>query len=271
MLGTGGGRFVTMTQRRRTAGVRVLSEGLNLHLDPGPGALVHSIGEGLDPQKLDAVFVSHCHPDHYADAEVLVEAMTRGMTRKRGTLVAGKSVLSGSSVCGPSISKYHQQMTQNTIEAVPGMKLHLGNLDVSVTEARHTDPEAVGFRFETQEFGGFAYTSDTEYFEGIGRYYEGVRLLMLCVMRPSGKPWKGHMTSDDAMKIVEEVRPKQVVLTHLGMQMLIRGPEREAKLIEEETDVPTVSAVDGMLITLGETIMVGRRTKKDQRGLEAFL
>ncbi|MCJ7430619.1 hypothetical protein MUO83_05330 [Candidatus Bathyarchaeota archaeon] len=51
-LGTGGGRFVTMTQRRRTAGIRIMGEDLNLHLDPGPGALVHSINEGLDPQRL---------------------------------------------------------------------------------------------------------------------------------------------------------------------------------------------------------------------------
>ncbi|PIX31699.1 MBL fold metallo-hydrolase, partial [Candidatus Bathyarchaeota archaeon CG_4_8_14_3_um_filter_42_8] len=50
-LGTGGGRFATITQKRRTAGIRIISEGLNLHLDPGPGALVHSINEGLDPQK----------------------------------------------------------------------------------------------------------------------------------------------------------------------------------------------------------------------------
>jgi phosphoribosyl 1,2-cyclic phosphodiesterase len=233
MLGTGGGRFVTMTQRRRTAGIRVLGEGLNLHLDPGPGALVYSISEGLDPQKLDAVFVSHCHPDHYTDAEVLIEAMTRGMTKKHGVLVADKSVISGSEACGPSISKYHQQMTESTMEAAPGMRLQLGDINVYVTAARHSDPEAVGFRFETPVFGSFAYTSDTEYFEGIGNYYRRVRLLVLCVMRPSGKPWKGHMTSDDAIKIVEEAQPEHVILTHLGMQMLIRGPEKEAKLIQE--------------------------------------
>jgi len=109
-LGTGGGRFATITQKRRTAGIRVLSENLNLHLDPGPGALVHSIEEGLDPQKVNAILVSHCHPDHYTDAEVLIEAMTRGMTHKQGVLAAAKSVLKGNSICESSISKYHQQM-----------------------------------------------------------------------------------------------------------------------------------------------------------------
>jgi phosphoribosyl 1,2-cyclic phosphodiesterase len=269
-LGTGGGRFTTITQKRRTAGIRIIGDDLNLHLDPGPGALVHSISEGLDPQKINAVFVSHCHPDHYTDAEVLIEAMTKGTMQKRGMLAAAKSVLSGSSACEASISKYHQQMPQQRIEAVPNMKFKAGNVNVSVTEARHTDPDAVGFRFESAEFGDFAYTSDTEYFEAISKYYEGVRLLLLCVMRPSGKPWKGHMTTDDAVKIVDAVRPEKAVLTHLGMQMIFSGPAKEAKLIEEKTGVSTVAAVDRMLIQFGEAINV-HASRKAQQGLNSFL
>jgi phosphoribosyl 1,2-cyclic phosphodiesterase len=268
-LGTGGGRFATITQKRRTAGIRIISDSLNPHLDPGPGALVYSINEGLDPQKLDAVFVSHCHPDHYTDAEVLIEAMTRGMTKKRGVLAAAKSVLSGSDVCEASISKYHQQMPEQRIEAVPNLKFQVFDVDVSVTEARHTDPDAVGFRFGTKDFGDFAYTSDTEYFEGIGKYYEGVRLLVLCVMRPAGKPWKGHMTTNDAVKIVEETRPEFVVLTHLGMQMIFKGPASEAKLVKEKTGVPTIAAVDGMLVKFGETINV-ESSRKNQQSLNEF-
>ena len=268
-LGTGGGRFATITQKRRTAGIRIISDSLNLHLDPGPGTLVHSINEGLNPQKINAIFVSHCHPDHYTDAEVLIEAMTRGMTRKRGVLVAARSVLSGSKTCEASISKYHQQMPEQKIEAVPKMKFQVGNVNVLATEARHTDPDAVGFRFETQELGDFAYTSDTEYFEGISKYYEDVRLLMLCVMRPSGKPWKGHMTTNDAIKIAEATHPEQVVLTHLGLQMIFKGPASEAKLIEEKTGVPTVAAVDGMLINFGESINV-QASRKAQQGLNKF-
>jgi phosphoribosyl 1,2-cyclic phosphodiesterase len=269
-LGTGGGRFATITQKRRTAGVRIVGESLNLHLDPGPGALVYSINEGLDPQKLDAIFVSHGHPDHYTDAEILIEAMTRGMTRKRGVLAAAKSVLDGSDTCELSISRYHQAMPEQKVVATANMRFKVGDLDVLVTEARHTDPDAVGFRFEAPELGDFAYTSDTEYFEGIDRYYKGVRLLILCVMRPAGKPWKGHMTTNDAIRIVEGAHPEQAVLTHLGMQMIFKGPLTEAKLVEERTGVPTVAATDGMLVSFGEAITVQMRGRKTQRGLNTF-
>jgi phosphoribosyl 1,2-cyclic phosphodiesterase len=265
-LGTGGGRFVTITQRRRTAGIRIISNSLNLHLDPGPGALVHSINEGLDPQKLNAVFVSHCHPDHYTDAEVLIEAMTRGMTRKHGTLAAAKSVLEGSSTCEASISKYHQEMPEQKIKAAPDAKFRVANTDVQVTKARHTDPEAVGFRFETK-FGDFAYTSDTEYFDGIGKQYAGVRVLILCLMRPSGKPWKGHMTTEDAIRIIREAHPEHAFLTHLGMRMLLQDPAKEAKTIQDQTSVATVAATDGMVVDFAENIKTSKMGKKHRNYL----
>lgn len=269
-LGTGGGRFVTITQKRRTAGIRITGEGLNLHLDPGPGALVHSIEEGLNPQNINAVLVSHCHPDHYTDAEVLIEAMTRGMTRKQGLLAAPRSVLQGSDVCEPSISKYHQQMVEQRVEVSPGVRFEVRGMNVLTTEARHTDPGAVGFRFETG-LGDFAYTSDSEYFEEIAECYRGVRVLVLCVMRPSGKPWKGHMSTDDAARIVDETRPEKAVLTHLGMSMLMQGPEKEALLIEERTGVSTIAAVDGMIVNFSETVQIEAARDKSQRNLTSFL
>ncbi len=89
-------------------------------------------------------------------------------------------------------------------------------------------------------------------------------------MRPAGKPWKGHMTTNDAIKIIEKTRPEQAVLTHFGMQMIFKGPAKEAKLIEEKTGVPTVAAVDGMLINFEETINVQRKGRRTQRGLNNF-
>lgn len=269
-LGTGGGRFATITQKRRTAGIRILSDKVNLHLDPGPGALVYSVAAGLNPQKVNALFVSHCHPDHYVDAEVFIEAMTRGMTKKRGLLAASRSVLFGNEVCESKISKYHQQMLEKIVEAKPGVSFEVEDLRVVVGGARHSDPDTVGFRFESVDVGDIAYTSDTEYFEGVGKQYAGVRLLILCVMRPSGKPWKGHMTTEDAIKIVEEAKPEMVVTTHFGMQMIFKGPQNEAKVIEQTTGVPTLAANDGMHLRVGEKIEVLKKRDKTQLGLEQF-
>jgi phosphoribosyl 1,2-cyclic phosphodiesterase len=269
-LGTGGGRFATITQKRRTAGIRIINNETNIHLDPGPGALVYSINAGLDPQKLDGVLLSHSHPDHYTDAEVLIEAMTRGTLQKRGTLAAANSVLNGNLMCEASISKYHQTMPSQTINAIAGTVFQIGSLKVVVVKAQHTDPGAVGYRFTSAEYGDFAYTSDTEYYDDIGKNYTGLRLLILCVMRPGGKPWKGHMTTDDAISILKIAKPEAAVFTHLGMQMIFRGPQKEAARAAKESQVPVTAAVDGMRVTIAEQVRIEKPTAEKQAGLNTF-
>ena len=263
-LGTGGGRFTTITQKRRTGGIRILSNHLNLHIDPGPGALIYSLEAGLNPQKLKAVLISHRHPDHYSDAEILVEAMTRGMLKKRGLIAAPPNVLLGNTKAGPIISTYHQQMTEKTITVKPGVNFQIGDTEVTATEAKHGDPEAVGFRFKIPEVGTIGYTADTEYFEGLEKEYMGVRVLIISVMRPLGSPWTGHMTPEEAIKIVNTVKPEIAIATHFGMKMLYSGPNYEVKLIEEKTGVPIIAAFDGMKLQIGSKITVGKTGRNHQ-------
>jgi len=268
-LGTGGGRFATITQKLRTGGIRILSEELNVHLDPGPGALIHSLEAGLDPQKLDGIIVSHSHIDHTNDAAVLIEAMTDGGTRKHGFLAASHSVLYGNEICDKAISRYHMNLPERIIEAKAGDTFTIGNVNVKVCKAVHSDPETVGFRFETGNFGSFAYMPDSEYYEGISDFLNGVRLLILSVLRPSGKPWKGHMSTDDAVKIINEVRPEMAVMTHLGTLMIIKGPDSEASLIQESTGTTTKAAKDGMRIAFAEKILFSK--PDEQTDLTSFM
>ena len=268
-LGTGGGRFAMITQKARTGGIRILSEKANMHIDPGPGALIYSLELGLNPQKINAILISHSHLDHTNDANLLIEAMTRGGRIKHGILAAAHSVLKGNEICDRAISKYHEQLPEKVIEAQVGVKFRTGDLIVDVGKAVHADPDTVGFRFETQNDGVFGYLPDSEYFEGLSDFYKGVRLLILSVLRPSGQPWKGHMTVDDAARIAEEVKPETLVITHFGMLMLLRSPNREAKIIEEKTGIPTIAAEYGMHITIEEEIQTAE--PKKQTDLSLFM
>jgi len=260
-----------VTQRRRTGGIRLISEQnkVNFHIDPGPGALVYSLGMGLDPQKIKAIFVSHSHLDHVNDAEPLIEAMSEGTTRKRGVLVASKSVLRGNEICENSISRYHQAMPEKVIEASVGSSFEVDGISVSICKAVHSDPDTVGFRFNIRDFGELAYIPDSEYFSDVSKFYSGLRLLILSVLRPSGQSWEGHMTTDDAIKILEETHPEMAIITHFGMQMIFKGPEKEAGLIEKKTGVPTRAAFDGMHVLLGKEIFIGGRTGRG-RDLTSF-
>ena len=262
-LGTGGGRFVMTSQRRRTAGIRLTQRDTHVNLDPGPGALVFSIWADLNPQRLNGLIITHCHPDHYTDAEVFIEAMTDGTRAKQGVLAGTKSVLRGADGIGPCISGYHQGLLRDLIEMYEGTAFSVGELDFTATEARHSDPYSVGLRVSSSQ-GGIGYTSDMGYFPGLADSYTGLRLLILCTMWPRGKPINIHLNTDGALRVLEESRPKACILTHFGMRMLNAGPEGEAAYLQEETGIPVVAARDGMKAHISDVISLQGPRKADE-------
>jgi phosphoribosyl 1,2-cyclic phosphodiesterase len=242
-LGTGGGRWMTITQKRYTGGFRLHGK-INVHVDPGAGAVLRANHMRINPLKTHAIAVSHCHPDHYTDSEVLIEAMTKGMTRKAGTVAASRSVLKGHEHLGPAISKYHRNMVAYENMVSPGDSIKIGDMDVKALKTVHSDPSGIGFNFLTSE-GIISYTGDTEYFDGISDLYMGSRVLILNVIRPRKDRLKWHLCSHDVIKILNEVSPETAILTHFGMKMLpVSG--KEAKNIQEKSGVKTIAAKDGM-------------------------
>ncbi|WP_400202239.1 MBL fold metallo-hydrolase [Methanobrevibacter smithii] len=243
-LGTGGGRFSAISQRRMTGGFRIDNlNGKNYHVDPGPGALVRTYQFGFDPRNLDGVFVSHAHTDHYNDAEILIEAMTRGMTKEYGVVLGNKSVLDGYERWGPGISKYHQSHSKKYV-LEPNQE-NINGCSVKGTKTVHGDPEGVGFQIDYRGFK-ISYTSDTGYFEDLHKYHEGADILIASVLRPGNKSIRGHLCSRNFIELLKEVKPKLAIMTHFGLKMLSIDPIDEAKRITKETGVKTLAAFDGM-------------------------
>ncbi|MEJ8542736.1 MBL fold metallo-hydrolase [Methanothermobacter wolfeii] len=252
--------FATITQKRMTGGLRLDDiAGMNIHIDPGPGALVRSYQFGLDPRKLDAVMVSHSHTDHYTDAEVLIEAMTRGMTRHRGAMIGSLSVMEGYRSWGPCISDYHKGRSE-CLTLAPDETLRLGGLEIRGTETVHGDPTGVGFQLKTEELT-VSYTSDTEYFDGLPEEHMGADVLISSVIRPENEHIRGHMCTDDFIKLVEEVSPRVAVMTHLGMKMILDNPEGEAMRVQEATKTRVLAARDGMSLKFDDGDLVDVHVK----------
>lgn len=258
-LGTGGGRFTTISQLRQTGGMYLRDRGLRANIDPGPGALVHMHRYGLDPTKTDAVLVTHAHPDHWTDAAILLEGITRGGLDRKGTLVAPRSVLRGvmgpeGHMVGPVLTKYHQDMVANLHEVKAGSSLALeGMYEVAATRQDHSDPDTVGFRIKLTH-GQFSYIPDGTWFEGLAEAHQGSRLVV-CQMTRGGSdriPW--HMCADDVERLADQIRPRLLLLTHFGYKTLKEGdPGVWAQRITERTGVPTVAARDGLRVTMGSS------------------
>jgi len=255
-LGTGGGRFATIYQIRATGGIYI-NDGARVHLDPGPTALMNMRRLALDPAKTDAVLISHCHPDHYADAEMIIEGMTKGGFKRTGTLVGSVSALDGTNGFSPAISGYHQSITSSIVRAVPGMSFEVQGMKIEATPTSHSDPTGVGFRFHTSN-GIVSYVGDTELHENIIPAHRGCRVLILNLTRPLGSRVPKHLCTEDAAEMAAALRPEVVLLTHLGMKLVHEGVQRQAERIERASGCRTIAAEDLMTVQVGRTIRTAR-------------
>jgi phosphoribosyl 1,2-cyclic phosphodiesterase len=267
LLGTGGGRFVTVTQERATGGV-YLEDGVSLHIDPGPGSLRMMRRARLDPMRTDAILVSHCHTDHYTDAEVLVKAMTQGNHQKPGFLAGSKSVLEGAHELGPAISEYHKSSVANIHVLSPGDSVEVGHVKVLATPAEHSDPTTIGFRLTTSN-GDVGYVPDTGLSDEVIEANKGVRVLIVPLTRPLRARIDHHLCTEDAADLIEGVGPELAVLNHLGLKLLREDPEMQAEWIYKKSGFKTVVGQDLMRIRLADRIHVkgpGEGRSRGRRG-----
>ncbi|RLF50670.1 MAG: MBL fold metallo-hydrolase [Thermoplasmata archaeon] len=256
-IGTGGGRFATIFQKRATGGIYIAEKGLLMHVDPGPGALVKMYELGLDPTQTDVIFVSHAHPDHYTDAEILIEALTLGGKSKRGLLIGSESVINGINDYRP-ISFYHKKIIRKVKVAKPGDKIILRELyEMQITPALHSDPTTVGFKLMLDS-GTISYTSDTQLFDELIKAHEGARLLIICLTRPLNGKIPFHMSTEEAAELISQVKPEIAILTHMGLKVL-SDATKQANWITQKTNIPTIAAFDGMRVYMEDKIEI----KKD--------
>ncbi len=251
-LGTGGGRVNLLAQERGTGGFRINGQ-LKIHVDPGPGALIYGKSFGQDAREVQLLIVTHNHVDHVNDAGLIVEAMSCYALKKKGTLIGSGSVIIGDEKGDKGISNYHLGRLEKTIVAKPGKKISvkIGSASARLlpTPVRHDDTTGFGFVL-LMDGRSIGYTSDTEYFPGLGRCFCGCDVLIANNIKSGPDALTGHLHSGVTAKLLAESRPKLAVITHLGMKLQKSGPEKEAEKIQKLSGVRTIAARDGMRLDL---------------------
>ena len=78
---------------------------------------------------------------------------------------------------------------------------------------------------------------------------QGSDILILNVTYPGNKGMKSNLDTESAIKIIEKVKPRLAVISHFGLDMLKADPLVEAREIQKRTNVQTVAAKDGLVIS----------------------
>jgi len=241
-LGTAGARIVVSKQLRASGGMWISLDGTNLYIDPGPGALVHcwSSRPPLDPSKLDAILLSHRHLDHSGDINAMIESMTEGTFKKRGTLFAPAEALNSD----PVVLKYVRRYLEKIEILKEKGKYKIGKLAVS-TPIKHIHHASETYGFKIRSAGRtISYISDTKYFPGLIRAYKA-DILIMSVLRvdPSNLD---HLCVEDVKKLVKGIKPRIAIMTHFGGKMLQAKPWEIAAQISRELKTKVIAASDGM-------------------------
>jgi ribonuclease BN (tRNA processing enzyme) len=272
-LGTGGGRFCTIKQIRKTGGFFLDLDNIKVYVDPGPGALVNSLSQGIELSSLDMIFVSHAHTDHCNDLNAIIEAMTDGCTKKRGILMASNSVING---CigedeggmkvdvEKQLTSYHKNFLEQLINCSEEKEFVFKDLHFYFINLKHNDPCTSGFVLEKEGLK-LGYVADTAFFEELFEEYKGCQILIINLLRPRNKPWKGHMTTEGAKKMIEHLRPRVAILQHFGLA-IIMNLAREEKWLKENchSDTKIIFAKDFQEIDLSGA-------EKEKSGGKKFL
>lgn len=243
-LGTGGGRYVTAEQRRRTAGIIIDTEETRVHLDPGPGALVYTNKEMDEPFYTEAVIVSHAHPDHSNDAEPLIEMMTEG-AKKPGTVFANETSLKGHAEIEKAISSYHRELCSRVETLEDSSEYSFKDLIIESQQMFHSDPKTQGLKLSDSE-RTIGFWTDTEFSEELLDFYEGCETMVVFCGRPKGKSIPSHTALDDVPEIVEASGASTVIITHFGYAFLDSDMDEQKEWLEDQIDAKVIFAEDGM-------------------------
>ncbi len=215
-----------------------------IHVDPGPGALVRALSAvpPCRPLELDAIVLSHKHLDHSGDVNAMIEAMTQGGWRKRGAILAPRDAFEREHVILPYAARF---VAEHHI-----LKERAGPYLVNDVEIR----ASIKHQHAVETYGlHFGYGGQTISYLPCGRFFEGLiddyrahapDALIINVLRYRDEMDVDHLTFDQARAVLEGVRPKVAVITHFGTRMLERRPERLARELEDALGLRVHAAVD---------------------------
>jgi len=245
-LGTAGARVMVANQILASGGLWLDLNGTEILFDPGPGTLVQATKRKLRASKLDAIVLSHRHLDHSADVNIMIEAMTEGGLRPKGTLFAPRDALEDD----PVVLHYLRPYLSRIEVLEEGQSYQIGDIHLKTPIRHHHAVETYGVVFETPSHT-ISCIVDTRFFPELCSHYKGDLVILNVVRLESGGPFE-HLSAPEAGEIIKELRPKAAILTHFGMTMWRAKPWEVASRLSEETGVRVIAARDGMRFDLAE-------------------
>lgn len=208
VLGSSG---IWATRDRACAGYLLDLGDKKVLLDCGAGTWRNLLDQHADHASIDAVILSHRHPDHVSDLFQVLHARLYG----------GAEPLPEIPLWAPAetlerLTAFSKELDQafHLSSISPGDSISIGEARLSFFPMAHP-PDTVGVRVEN-DGAVFAYSSDTGPagdLDGLARSAD----VFLCeaTLQDSDDSWEGHMRASQAGEAGARAGVGKIVLTHL--------------------------------------------------------
>lgn len=198
------------TRERACAGYLLDAGGKKVLLDCGAGVW-RNLLDHSDQRGIDAVILSHRHPDHVSDLFMLLHARLYGQAEPLPEipLWAPAETLE-------RLTAFSKELDQGfrLASISPGDRLSVGEAAFSFFPMAHP-PDTLGVRVES-DGAVLAYSSDTGPTADLEALAAGAHVFLCeATLQDSDESWEGHMSATQAGAAAARAGASKVVLTHL--------------------------------------------------------
>ncbi len=207
----------------------VSSGDLSFLIDCGATSLIGMARQGLDPSRVDAIFISHLHGDHFAGLVWWMLHAQHVARREKSLIVVGPRGIearyrTAAEVLFPGSTEMAMRFPLQFSEHVESALFEWRGLSCQVLEVCHpSGAPSYGMRFE---FGGrsLSFSGDTEWVDALVDLSEGVDLhINECFV--FDVELRYHMRWSLLREKLPLISAKRIVLTHMNEDMLAHAGE----------------------------------------------
>jgi len=205
------------TPGRPCSAYLVEAGGTRVMLDAGPGAAT-ALQEAVADHHLDAVVITHAHPDHCSDVFPLFNLLRFGPHACRGLPALAPEGVDATLAAFLGVGEshaFHQVFEWRSVG--PEDTVPLGGIALAFARAEHQVPTlAVSLAAEGRRL---VYSADTGPGGGLAALSAGADLLLCEATLPDGAApgaWPYHLSAAQAGALAREAGVGRLLLTHLA-------------------------------------------------------
>jgi len=217
-------------------------------LDLGQGSFPR-LARAIEPSGLDAVVISHLHPDHFIDLVPLRHYLAyQFFPRRRVQVLAPRGL-------AERIDALHARpgFTAETLdcENLDEEPRRIGGLTLESRRVTHTD-ESYAFRLAPPTGPGLVYSGDCGVAEDLAPLIRAGDALLVEVSFGVGPVPAAalHLDAPAIAALVRATRPGRVLLTHLQMGF---DPEPAIRIVAEASEGQVTLVEPGDVVEIGQT------------------